>query len=190
MYRVWALMMLESSLRHHPGQLDETKADDSQAAGQSARPPQVRLWEIAERVLVVTETNAADARQPSGPDTTISASSSELAQMIAASPDLLERVTGSSLSVCRPGCGSGVFVGGVNQRPVQRGDEAGTDRRDTAIDENRFLRCGRLVGNRRVASTWGCTPDDAASVSRGWFRRIAFDEHRERMARAYSIYWR
>ena len=50
--------MLEHSLRHHPGQLDETKADDSQVAGQSARPPQVRLWEIAERVLVVPRLTA------------------------------------------------------------------------------------------------------------------------------------
>ena len=92
--------MLEHSLRHHPGQLDETKAERLAGRGRSARPPQIQLWEIAERVLVVTET--ADARQPSGPDTTISASSSELAQMIAASPDLLERVTRSSLSMCRP----------------------------------------------------------------------------------------
>ena len=68
--------------------------------GQSAQPSQIQLWEIAERVLVVAE--AADARQPSESDAAISVSSSELAQMIAASPDLLERVIRSSPSMCRP----------------------------------------------------------------------------------------
>ena len=71
-------------------------------ARRSQQPPRIQLWEIADGVLVVTETDATDASQPLGPDATISASQSEIAQMIAASPDLLQRVTRSSLSVRRP----------------------------------------------------------------------------------------
>lgn len=93
--------MLDLWLRHCAGRLNKAIANGSRT-GQSVRSPQIQLWEIAERVLVVTETDAADARRPSGQDATISASSSELAQMIAASPDLLERVTQSSLSAARP----------------------------------------------------------------------------------------
>ena len=91
--------MLEFGLQHHPGRLATTT--DHSHPGQSARPPQVQLWQIAERVLVVTEIDA-EGDQQSEHYATISASSSELAQMIAASPDLLVRVTRSSLSVCRP----------------------------------------------------------------------------------------
>ena len=100
-HQVWALTMLESWLRPYLRRSPKATGNNSQA-GQSARPQQVQLWEIADRVLVVTETDAANACEPSGQVATISASSSELAQMIAASPDLLERVIRSSLSVCRP----------------------------------------------------------------------------------------
>ena len=79
--------------------MDKVTANKSHSV-QSARPPRIQLWEIAERVLVMIET--VDASQPSESGAAISASSSELAQMIAASPDLVERVARSSLSVCRP----------------------------------------------------------------------------------------
>ena len=91
--------MLERWLRQRAGRSNGVSASNSDVR-RPARPPQIQLWEIAERVLVVTET--ADARQPSESDATISVSSSELAQMIAASPDLLERVIRSSPFMCRP----------------------------------------------------------------------------------------
>ncbi len=68
---------------------------------QSVPPPQIELWPVAERVLAVTEVHAA-GDQHLEQHAAISASLSELAQMIAASPDLLERVTRSSLSAGQP----------------------------------------------------------------------------------------
>ena len=138
-------------------------------------------------VLVVTETDAADARQPSGPDATISASSSEIAQMIAASPDLLERVTAIVAVRVPASIGSSVFVGGVSNG--QCSAETKRILTGATLLLMKTSSCdvagwSEIEGLRRLG---GCAPDDAASVSRGWFRRIDFDEHGERLARAYRF---
>src|SRR5688572_13686066 len=70
-------------------------------SNQPAPQPQIQLWPVAERVLVVAEVHPAgdhDLEQHAP----ISASLGELAQMIAASPELLARVTRSSLSAAQP----------------------------------------------------------------------------------------
>lgn len=83
--------------RHHSARVNTAPSSDT-GAGRS--PTQIQLWEIAERVLVVTEVGA-DTQPSSEQDAMISASTSELVQMIGSCPELLERVKSSPPSVCR-----------------------------------------------------------------------------------------
>ncbi len=85
--------------RQHSARVKAAPCSDK-LAGESDRSAQIQLWEIAERALVVTEAGA-DGGQPPEQDAMISASTSELVQMIRACPDLLERVSSSPPSVCR-----------------------------------------------------------------------------------------
>ena len=100
-YQTWALTMLESWLRHHPAQMassDPAKALSSHAGLQVAGPsppPPIQIWKIAEGAFVVTE---ADSSRKGNASIPISAS--ELMQLIAACPNLWQRVAASSQ--CRP----------------------------------------------------------------------------------------
>ena len=100
-YQTWALTMLESWLRHHPGQLRSSdaatnlaKRADSRTTESSSLPP-IQAWKIAEGVLVVTE---LDSSKPG--DTAFPVSASELMPMIAACPDIWRRVAASA--ECQP----------------------------------------------------------------------------------------
>ena len=76
---------------------------DNSRPTQGTRLPHIQLWEIAERVLVVTEIETSDGRESSmKPDATMLGASSALAQVIAASPDLMKCVTRSTLARGRP----------------------------------------------------------------------------------------
>ncbi len=74
---------------------------DRSEARQPGHQSQIQLWSIADRVLIATETEVAGASQPSiARNSAVSAST--LARIIAASPDLLKCIAGSSTTVFRP----------------------------------------------------------------------------------------
>ena len=100
-YQIWALTMLESWLRHHPGQISSadiaaklTVRADSRVTEASGSPP-IQVWKIAEGVLVVTESSS-----PNTLDAKIPVSASELMELVAACPDLAQRV--AATATCQP----------------------------------------------------------------------------------------
>jgi asparagine synthase (glutamine-hydrolysing) len=96
-YQTWALTMLESWLRHHPGQLRSSDAATSLATWGESRTTEspsslpIQVWKIAEGVLVATE---VDSSKPANAALPLSAS--ELMPMIAACPDIWQRVAASA----------------------------------------------------------------------------------------------
>ncbi len=98
-YQIWALTMLESWLRHHPARIastDPAPTDLSRADSRTtelATSPLIQVWKIADGVLAVAEADRAGSPA-------ISVSASEVVRMLAACPDLWERVVASA--ECRP----------------------------------------------------------------------------------------
>ncbi|MEP6607087.1 MAG: asparagine synthase (glutamine-hydrolyzing) [Burkholderiaceae bacterium] len=96
-YQVWALTMLESWLRHHPGRMEcvETERGSAIAVNDRADESSIQAWKIADGVLAVTDAASAGDGSSSLP-----ASASELMPLIAAHRDVWESVVRSG--ECRP----------------------------------------------------------------------------------------
>ena len=100
-YQVWALTMLESWLRHHPGKIAATEYERGSAVSASSEAiespdPLIQAWRIADGVFAVTDSAPSSA----GATTPMPVSTSDLMPMVATFRDVWERVATSGK--CQP----------------------------------------------------------------------------------------